>query len=81
MVVEDQGHLGEAQRLALVGPREDDVLHLLAAQAGGALLAEHPLDGVDDVALAAAVGSDDDGDAVPELELRLVGEALEAMQG
>ena len=57
---------------------EDDVGHLLAAQALDALLAEHPLDGVDDVALARAVGPDDDGDAGRELEPRLVGKALEA---
>jgi hypothetical protein len=60
--------------------REDDVLHLLAAQAAGPLLAQHPLDGIHDVALAAPVGPDDDRDAVLEFELRPVGEALEALQ-
>ena len=57
---------------------EDDVGHLLAAQTLGALLAEHPLDGVDDVRFAGAVGTDDHRDAGRKLEPRLVGKALEA---
>ena len=56
-------------------PLEDHVLHALAAQALGALLAEHPRDGVDDVALAAAVGADDGGDAGVEGELGAIGES------
>ena len=47
-------------------------------EAAGRLLAEHPLDGVDDVRLAGAVRPHDDGDAVRELEPRPVREALEA---
>ena len=43
-----------------------------------ALLAQHPLDGVDDVRLARAVGTDDHGDAAGELEPSFVGKALEA---
>ena len=37
------------------GAGEDDVVHLAAAQRRGALRAEHPRDGVDDVRLAGAV--------------------------
>ena len=37
------------------GAGEDDVLHLAAAQRLGALLADHPGEGVDDVGLAGAV--------------------------
>ena len=51
--------LGQAEAAARAGAVEDDVGHLAAAQALGALLAEHPADGVDDVALARAVGPDD----------------------
>ena len=76
-VVEDQDHLGHARRLARGAAVEDDVHHRVAAQALGGLLAEHPLDGVDDVALAAAVGADDAGDRAVEDELGAVGEALE----
>ena len=65
-----------------IGPRvpravEDDVGHLLAAQALDALLAEHPLDGVDDVRLARAVRPHHDRDPGRKLEPGLFGEALE----
>src|SRR5690606_35081670 len=64
--------------LAGIAAGKDHVLHAAAAQALGALLAQHPRDGVDDVALAAPVGADDRGDAVVEGQLRSVREALEA---
>jgi hypothetical protein len=81
-VFEDQRCLGRVHRLAAAGPApfEDDVRHLLAAQAFGRLFAEHPLDRIDDVALARAVGADDDRDALRELEPRPIGEALEAAE-
>ena len=79
-VVEDEGDLGEARRLAPGRAREDHVLHPLAAQRLGAHVAERPLDGVDDVALAAAVRADDGRDAVAELEHGPVAEGLEALQ-
>src|SRR5690606_24829825 len=56
---------------------EDDVLHPFAAQAAGALLTQHPGDGIDDVALAAAVWTDDRGDATVEGEVGAVRKALE----
>ena len=58
-VVERHRHLGQAEAAARRRAVEDDVGHLAAAQAFGALLAEHPAHGVDDVALAGAVGPDD----------------------
>ena len=51
---------------------------MLAAQRLRALLAEHPGNRIDDVALAAAVGADDGGDAVIERKFGSVGKALEA---
>jgi hypothetical protein len=72
-VVDGERHLGPAERRAAGGAGEDDVLHLAAAQALGALLAEDPGDGVDDVGLARAVGADDGGD--PRLERRVVADA------
>ena len=48
-VVEAERHLGHVEWLAGGGPGEDDVGHLLAAEAPDRLLAKHPLDGVDDV--------------------------------
>ncbi len=56
-VVDRQLHLGATERRAAGRTGEDDVLHLAAAQALGALLAHHPGEGVDDVGLAGAVGS------------------------
>src|SRR5262249_30781165 len=58
----------------------DDVGHLAAAQALGALLAEDPAHGIDDVGLSRAVWSHNGRDAVAEVEGGLVGEALEADQ-
>ena len=77
-VVEDHADLGHAEAAPAGGAVEDDVGHLAAAQAAGALLAQHPADGIDDVALARAVGPDDGSDARREVERRLVGERLEA---
>ena len=77
-VIEGQRRFGESGRLATRGSVEDDVGHLLASHALGALVAENPLDCVDDVALAAPVGSDDPGDIRVEVEPCAVDEALEA---
>ena len=70
-------HLAHPQRLAQLRAGEDDVLHPPAAQALGALLAEHPGDGVGQVALAAAVGADDGGHAAAEGQPHRVDERLE----
>ena len=79
-VVEGQSGFGEAGRFAAAGAVEDDVGHLFAAETLGALVAEDPFDGVDDVAFAAAVRSDDARDPGRELEHRSVGKALKAEQ-
>ena len=79
-VVEDEGDFGDAGGLAPAAAVEDHVQHRVAAQAFGALLAEHPFEAVHDVALATAVGADDAGDRRVEDELRPVGEALEPVQ-
>ncbi len=71
---------GHPAAAAPAGAVEDHVRHLPPAQRSGGLLAEHPLDGVDDVALAAAVRPNDATDAVIKVEFRPVGEALEARQ-
>ena len=80
-VVEDEGDLGEADGIACRGAREDDVLHRLAAQLLGALLAQDPQDGVGDVGLAAAVGAHDHGQAGIEDHGGLIGEGFEPLQG
>ena len=74
-----QRDFGHARRLALAGAGEDDVFHLDAAQSLSGLLAQHPRDGVGDVGLAAAVGADDDGDALAgELHFGAIAERFEA---
>ena len=77
-VGQPQPHLGGGGRPARVAPAEDHVLHPLATQTPGALLTQDPRDGVDDVALAAAVRADDGRDAAVERELGALREALEA---
>ena len=77
-VLECQADLGVAGTAAAGRAVEDDVHHLPAAQALGRLLAQHPLEGIDHVALAAAVGADDGGDAVVKIKYGLIGEALKA---
>ena len=67
------------RRLARVAAAEDDVFHLVAAQALGALLAHHPRNRVGDVALAAPVRPDDRRHALVEGELGPVGERFEAV--
>ena len=80
-VVDGQRDLGATQRRTAGGAGEDDVLHLAAAQALGALLPHHPGERVDDVGLAGAVGPDDAGDARLEAHRGRRGEGLEALQG
>ncbi len=79
-VVDRQRHLGPAEGGAAGGAGEDDVLHLAAAQALGALLAEDPGDGVDDVGLTGPVGADDGGDPGLQPQRRGGREGLEALE-
>src|ERR1700674_1641129 len=74
-----QPHFGGSGRLARVAPAEDDVFHLVAAQALRALLPHYPRDGVGDVALAAPVRADDGGHALVEGQLRTIGKRFEAV--
>ena len=77
-VAETETHFRGAGGLARIGAVEDDVFHLVAAQALGALFAKHPRERVGHVALTAAVGSDDGGDATVECQLGSIREGLEA---
>ena len=79
VVLERQVHLGHPERLAGGAAVEDHVLHRVATQLLGRLLAQHPADGVGDVGLAAAVRADDARNAVAELQFGAVGERLEAL--
>ena len=79
-VVEGHRHLGHAEAFAGTGAVENHVGHLAAAQALRRLFAENPLDGIDDVRFAAAVGADDRRHARRKIEPRLVGKRLKANQ-
>ena len=78
-VVEDEGHVGHAERRSLVGAGEDHVLGL-AAPKRPTLFPERPAEGVGQVALAGAVGSDDRADPPAELDDCPLGERLEALE-
>jgi len=56
-IVEYHLDRGAGSRLAVARAIEDDVLHRLAAQFGRLGFAQYPAHGVDDVGLAAAVGT------------------------
>ena len=79
-VVDRELHLGAAERAARGGAREDDVLHLAAAERLGPLLAHDPGEGVDHVRLARPVGSDDARDPGFEREGRRLRERLEPFE-
>ena len=80
-VVEGERDLGPAERRPFRRPCEDDVVHLLAAHRAGGLRTEHPRDGIDDVRLSGAVGTDHHRDARFELQRGGVGERLESFEG
>ena len=79
-VVENQVHPCHAGGLQAAGAVEDHVAHARPAHALGALLAQDPADRVEDVRLAAPVGANDDRYPRVEINGRLVGETLEAVQ-
>ena len=80
-VHQSHGHVGHAEGLALAGARENHVLHAGAAQALGGLFSEDPTDGIADVGLAAAIRSDDGGDALTvESQLSALAKGFESLQ-
>ena len=78
VVVQAQHDLGDVARRPLGGAVEDDVVHFAAAHLLGRGLAHDPAQRLDQVGLAAPVGSDDAGQAGFDQELRAVDEGLEA---
>ncbi len=80
VVVEVERNLRHPHRLVEAAPLKDHVLDLLAAKMPRVLLAENPAERVRDVALAAAVRTDDGGDAARERHLGPVHERLEAVE-
>ena len=60
--------LGHTARRTISRTLKDDVFHLSAAQMLDALFTQNPSDRVSDIALTAAVGSNNGGDAIPSKE-------------
>ena len=80
-VYQGHGHVGHAQGLALTGARENHVFHAGSAQAFGGLFSQHPTDGIADVGLAAAIRSDDGGDALTvESQLSALTKGFKSLQ-
>ena len=79
-IIEDDSDLGVAQRLAILGSTEDDVHHLSPPQTLGRLAAKNPLEGIDDIGLSAAIGTDNSGYTRFEIEARSVSERFEAYE-
>ena len=67
VVLQYQRDLCHSHATAAFGTAEDHVFHALGAQGARVLLAECPAYGIDDVALAAAVGADDRRDSRREV--------------
>ena len=74
------GDLGDIARRAVGRAVEDDVVHTAAAQLPGGTLAHAPAERLEDVGLAAAVGSDDAGQAGRKLQFRRIDEGFETRQ-
>ncbi len=79
-VVEGEGGFCGVERPAAGSSRENHVGHLFAAEAADRLFAEHPLDRIDDVGFARAVGPHDGRHARVKLEPRAVSKAFEAVE-
>ena len=56
---------------------ENNLLHLLTPEALGTLLAEDPAEGIYDIALSAAIGTDDAGNPGMKIEGGLISERFE----
>ena len=78
-VVQGNGHIGKPLGLSHFGSRKDDILHAGAAQLLDALLAQHPADRIGHIALAAAVGAHDAGNAVMEFKYQLIGKGFKPL--
>ena len=78
-VVDHQRHLRKAHLAALFRAAEDHILHLGAAKLTAVLFAHDPADRVGNVGLAGAVGTHNGGDILSEIQNRLIGKRLEAL--
>ena len=68
-IVYDKSYLGHSFRLSGRCTGKNNILHLAASQLLGALFTEHPSESIADVALAAAVRTDDTCDTVIQFNI------------
>ena len=78
VALEQHRHFGEIARRTRCGAGEDHVVHAAAAQRLGAGLAHRPADRLEQVGLAAAIGSDHAGEPAFDPQFGRLDEALEA---
>src|SRR5690606_16190161 len=78
LVVEHQFHGRASCRLAVARAIEDDVLHGLAAQLGCSSFSKHPAYSVDDVRVAAAIGTYDTDQLTGHLDRGRIHKRLES---
>jgi len=71
-IFQEEGDIGHAERRTAVIPGKDHITHLLTTEVFGALLAQNPAQGVDNIRLSAAVGTDDGGNSFRKGERRLL---------
>ena len=78
-IVDDQRNLRKAHLVALLRAAEDDILHLGTAELAAVLLTHNPADGIGNVGLTAAVGTDDGGNILAEVQYRLLGKGFKTL--
>ena len=79
-IVEHQPDFGDVARGTLAGAGEDHVVHAGGAHVLVGALAHHPAHRLDEIRFAAAVRTDDAGEARLDLEFRRIAKALESGQ-
>ena len=79
-IVDAERDLGKVARAPRGGAGEDHILHLAAAHGGGAILAHHPAQRLEQIGFSAAVRPDDPGQAISDHQLCRIDKAFEAVQ-
>ena len=78
-VIKINGDLCYAQRSALAAAGEDNILHFAATQILCALLAQHPTDGIRNIALARTVRSDNSSNSLVKGQFSFISKGFKAI--
>ncbi len=76
-IADREGDLRHGERTAGLGAVKNNISHLSAAERLGGLLSQNPADGIGYVGFAAAVGTDNSGDARREVQACLICKGFE----